>query len=168
MAMREAYIEKVTAQLIEWQTWIERYKAGDAVLKASRLVDPKHMQERLDACYQLACSCLTTLDASSKTAWEGAKEEVERALVDLKTALDESGAGRAGQRSRGRRHRAGSARAGLQADPSVPRRRQRPDLDGLDCVAVVAEPPAADVVEGQQDRDERNRAAYLAGRDAIA
>ena len=62
-----------------------------------------------------------------------------------------SGAGRAGQRRRCRRHRAGSAGAGLQAHRSVSRRRQRQDLDGLDCVAVVAEPAAADVVEGEQD-----------------
>ena len=98
MGMREAYIEKVTAQLVEWQTWIERFKVDGDIRKAGRPLEPtSHMQARLDACYQLARDHLTVLDSSSKTAWEGAKEEVERALVNLKTALDESGAGRAGQ-----------------------------------------------------------------------
>jgi hypothetical protein len=55
---------------------------------------PYHQQrafERLDDCYRIARVCLDELRTSQDERWEFAKQAVERAMINLKRALDESG-----------------------------------------------------------------------------
>lgn len=96
MGMREAYIEKVTAQLVEWQTWIERYKIDATSPRSGWPVNPSRMLQRLEDSYQSACFHLENLNTSHDSGWDNSKDEVEQAMIGLKMALDESGAGRAG------------------------------------------------------------------------
>jgi hypothetical protein len=91
MSMREAYLEKVRAQLAEWQTWIEQYRQTEMDGQAERML------QRLEDSCQVACCQLETLQSAHGSAWESTKQAVECALIELKQLLDESGAGQAGQ-----------------------------------------------------------------------
>ena len=94
MSMKEAYLDKVRAQLAEWHIRIEQYR--DLVVNATD-VQAQRMLKRLEDSYELACCQLETLRNTPGNAWESAKEGLEHAMVDLKRILDDSGAGRTGQ-----------------------------------------------------------------------
>lgn len=95
MGMKEIYQEKADAQLRDWQMWIENYKSDPTV--ARKPGDRQRMAERLDDCQRIAQIRLKELSASKAEHWELAKQAVERAMIDLKQVLDESGAANAGR-----------------------------------------------------------------------
>jgi len=82
MGVKEAYQIKADSQLCEWQGWIEQYKTSDGAGD----------YQRLEQAYQTARSRLNDLSTSSDDRWEFSKQAVERAMIDLKRLLDESGA----------------------------------------------------------------------------
>ena len=95
---KEAYQEKAGAQLREWQAWIEQYKADPLAHRSTKAAGlqsiPAHreMTGRLEDCHRVAQASLEALRTTREERWELAKQAVERALIDLKQALDESGA----------------------------------------------------------------------------
>ncbi len=97
MEIREIYQEKADAQLHEWQEWIENFKADPGLYGMRRTPGWQQMAERLDDCQRIARVRLEELRSARSERWELAKQAVERAMIDLKKALDESGAGQAGR-----------------------------------------------------------------------
>jgi hypothetical protein len=97
MGMKEAYQEKADAQLREWHGWIEHTKYDPTVLKARKTAEQQRTVERLEDCHRIARVRLDELRYSQEERWELAKQAVERAMIDLKKALDESGASTAGK-----------------------------------------------------------------------
>jgi hypothetical protein len=95
MGWKEAYQEKANAQLKEWQEWIDQYEASPAPARRGKTLDHSRTMQRLNDCYLTAQSRLNELPAARGEKWEAAKEAVEQAMIDLKRALDESGAGQA-------------------------------------------------------------------------
>lgn len=97
MGMKEAYQEKADAQLREWWGWIEEYKSNPIQAGLKHREVQQRWNERLDDCHRIATSRLAELRASREERWELAKQAVERAMIELKKVLDESGAGSAGK-----------------------------------------------------------------------
>jgi hypothetical protein len=97
MNLRERYEDKADAQLHEWQEWIENYLSDPPVPAISQHVNQVHMKERLGDSLRLARACLEELRGAQDERWEFSKQAVERAMIDLKRLLDESGAGQAGR-----------------------------------------------------------------------
>ncbi len=95
MEMKQAYEEKADAQLREWQAWIEQYRTDPVTYGAVTYTEQQHMMDRLENCYQNARVRLDELHSSRDHSWEFAKQAVERAMIELKHALDESGAAHA-------------------------------------------------------------------------
>lgn len=95
MGLKEAYEEKADAQLHEWRAWIDRYKADPSISGSSKNTDWQRIIERLDDCHQTARIRLDELRSCQESSWEFSKQAVERAMIDLKHVLDESGAGHA-------------------------------------------------------------------------
>ena len=95
MGMRESYQEKADAQLSEWQSWIDQYKSEPADPHANQRINRQQMMERMDDCHRLARIRLKELRSSQDEHWDFAKQAVERAMIDLKRVIDESGAGQA-------------------------------------------------------------------------
>ena len=93
MGMREAYQEKADAQLREWQAWIEQYKSAPLIPKTENRADHQQVSSRLEDSHRIAQLRLEELRSSKDDRWEFAKQAVERAMIDLKQMLDESGAG---------------------------------------------------------------------------
>lgn len=92
MGLREAYQEKADAQLKEWQEWIKKYASDPSFSGTGGLPERQRMVERLQDCYRVARIRLDELRASQDEHWDFSKQAVERALIDLKKVLDESGA----------------------------------------------------------------------------
>ncbi len=98
MGMREIYQEKADAQLHEWREWIENYRSEPVTLPGVRKASNHQLMiERLEDCQRIAQIRLEELRASQDERWELAKQAVERAMIDLKRLLDESGAAQAGR-----------------------------------------------------------------------
>lgn len=91
MGMKEMYQEKARAQLKEWQGWIEQYRSTVGAVSAD-LRENQRKVERMENCYRIACVRMDELHRSQGEQWELAKQAVERAMIDLKRALDEDGA----------------------------------------------------------------------------
>lgn len=105
MNVRTTYQEKADAQLHEWREWIENYKKDPEVsgvkqgssLSGGSRESRQQMVERLEDSHRIARFRLEELRAAQDETWELAKQAVERAMIDLKKVLDESGAGQAGR-----------------------------------------------------------------------
>jgi hypothetical protein len=97
MGMKEAYQEKADLQLQEWREWIERLRANPGDFGARRPSDHQRAYQRLDDCYRIARVRLDELRSTKEERWEFAKQAVERAMIDLKRAIDESGTAHAGK-----------------------------------------------------------------------
>jgi len=96
MSQKEAYQEKADAQLREWQKRIERIKPSTKTARPDQPANEQRAFERLEDCYRIAQIRLDELRVSRDEKWEIAKQAVERAMIDLKRALDESGVGKIG------------------------------------------------------------------------
>ena len=94
MDVKQAYQDKADAQLCEWRNWIERFKSEH---EAASHEEQNRKVARLDDCFKIASDRLKELCASPESRWELAKQALERAMIDLKMALDDSGAVRAGR-----------------------------------------------------------------------
>ena len=92
MEMKEAYQEKADAQLREWQEWIENFKSDPILIRAKQPGDQQGWMECLDNCHKVARIRLEELRSTREDHWELSKQAVERAMIELKKVLDESGA----------------------------------------------------------------------------
>ena len=97
MGVREKYQEKVDAQLHEWREWIEHYKAGSLIHDFTEPANRQQLMEQLENRQQAAQTCLEELQVSTDEKWELSKQAVERAMIDLKRLLDESGVAHVGR-----------------------------------------------------------------------
>jgi hypothetical protein len=97
MSLRQIYQDKADAQLQEWQAWIEEYKSQVILTGTSSRINQQQMRERLDDGLRIAQVRLEELRGTQEEHWEFAKQAVERAMIDLKKLLDESGGGQAGR-----------------------------------------------------------------------
>jgi len=97
MNLRKRYQDKADAQLHEWQGWIEDYQSETVLPDPSRRVNQQQMRERLEDGLHIARIRLEELRVAQDDRWELSKQAVERAMIDLKKLLDESGAGQAGR-----------------------------------------------------------------------
>ena len=95
MGIREAYQEKVDAQLHEWRDWIDKYKMDPAFSNSTGSPERQRIVDRLEDCYRVARLRLDELRSSTNERWDFTKQAVERAMIDLKKVIDESGAGQA-------------------------------------------------------------------------
>lgn len=98
MELKEAYQEKSEAQLKEWYAWIQHYKADPSMFSAIKPADRQRTASRLEDSYRIARVRLEELRNSNVQQWEVAKQAVERAMIDLKHIIDESGIGQVGRR----------------------------------------------------------------------
>ncbi len=96
MGMKEFYQEKAEAQLREWHSWIEQYKSTQTALLVGKAADRQAITLRMEDCHRVARIRLEELRTSQDDRWDLAKQAVERALIELKQALDEGGAPYAG------------------------------------------------------------------------
>jgi hypothetical protein len=94
MGIREAYQKKANAQLREWQAWIDAYDAALEHGDQPNAADHLRVVTRVQDCILHAQTRLSELCAASDEHWEFSKQAVERALIELKIALDESGIAR--------------------------------------------------------------------------
>jgi hypothetical protein len=95
--MREAYQEKADSQLQEWRQWIRKYEDDPAFSGTNQSPERQRSIDRLEDCYRIARLRLDELRSAQEDYWDFTKQAVERAMIDLKKALDESGAGRTGK-----------------------------------------------------------------------
>ncbi len=97
MGVREKYEEKVDVQLHEWRDWIENFKSDALVNDAREISYRQQMMGQLEDSQQIAQERLEELRSTQDEHWELAKQAVERAMIDLKKLLDESGTVHAGR-----------------------------------------------------------------------
>jgi hypothetical protein len=97
MELKKVYQEKSDAQLREWLGWIEDYKTASPLSMAGKPIDRLWITRRLEDSHRLACIRLDELRNSNDDHWELAKQAVERAMIELKHVIDESGIGQSGR-----------------------------------------------------------------------
>jgi hypothetical protein len=91
MEMRETYQKKASAQLYEWQAWINRLKRESTTRDGVKFAEQQQVIENLENYHRQVRVCLDELKAAQESHWELAKQGVERAMIDLKQALDKTG-----------------------------------------------------------------------------
>lgn len=97
MGLREDYQIKADAQLLEWQAWIEQEKLNLNEHGFARTANSPRVMQRLEDSCRVARVRLEELRSAQDERWEFAKQAVEQAMIELKRALDESGAGSPGK-----------------------------------------------------------------------
>lgn len=97
MTLRDAYSQKTDAQLRDWLAWIEAVKLRAGNRQFARADDQRRAVARLEDCYQLARLRHNELRSSSQAHWEPAKQALEKAMIDLKSALDATGVDQVGK-----------------------------------------------------------------------
>jgi hypothetical protein len=97
MGLREAYQEKVNAQLCEWQAWIEQIKKDPTIPNNRGSAERKRSITQLEDCLRIAQVRFEELCLAQDERWELTKQAVERAMIDLKQALDRYGTAQAGR-----------------------------------------------------------------------
>ena len=95
--MKGAYQAKADTQLAEWHARIEHLKSDASTVHLKLPADRQRLVQRLEDCHRIARVRLDELSASQDERWELAKQAVERAMIELKRALDESGVEQAGK-----------------------------------------------------------------------
>ncbi len=92
MGKKEAYQEKVQAQLREWKADIEKLMARADKAKAEGKIEFYERAERLNAKYQTALKRSQEMKEAGEDKWEAFKTGVEVALGEVKEALKNNGA----------------------------------------------------------------------------
>ena len=87
MSMKEAYQEKMDAQLKTWGAEIERLKAKAAMAKTDVKVEYEKQLNELRVKHGDAHSKLEELKRSSTAAWEELKTSSEMAFDDIREGL---------------------------------------------------------------------------------
>ncbi len=88
METKEAYKEKIEAQLREWGAKIEELRSKADQAKADAKIEYMKQVEELRKKRELAQGKLEELRSASDEAWDAIKVGVEKASADLKSAID--------------------------------------------------------------------------------
>ena len=88
MSLRDAYIDKMEAQLREWGTKIDELKAKADKAEASAKIEYMKQLDSLKAKRDAARTKLGEIRAAGEDAWESMKSGVEGAWSELKSAID--------------------------------------------------------------------------------
>ena len=88
MDIKQAYQEKMAAQLKEWQSKIDELKARAEKLEAEQKIKYYEQIESLRIKQQHAYDKLEQMHDASESAWEELKAGVELAWQDLKQAVE--------------------------------------------------------------------------------
>jgi hypothetical protein len=88
MAMKEAYQEKIEAQLKEWSAKFKELQAKAEMAKADAKIELQKQIQTLQGKQKDAQQKLNGLKGASADAWEKAKPDVEKAMDNLKSAWE--------------------------------------------------------------------------------
>jgi phage shock protein A len=88
MASKQAYQQKLEAQLHEWDARLDVLSARAQKATADARIDYENELAALKAKRAAAHDTLQELGQRGETAWEDMKDGVERAWDDLRTAID--------------------------------------------------------------------------------
>lgn len=88
MGLKEAYIEKLDAQLREWGAKIDLLKAKADKAEAGAKIELHKQLDAVRARQESAQAKLKELQAVSEDAWETLKDGSERAWHELKVAVE--------------------------------------------------------------------------------
>lgn len=83
MSKKEAYLQKLRAQLDEWDAEIQKLKASAQKATAELHIDYKEDIEKMRAKREIARKKLEELTHAGDEAWEDLKEGIEKAWKDL-------------------------------------------------------------------------------------
>ena len=86
MGLKEAYQEKLEAQLKEWSAKVKELQAKAGSAKADAKIELQKQLEGLHAKQEVAQEKLKEIKEASAAAWEKAKPGVEKAMTDLNSA----------------------------------------------------------------------------------
>ena len=89
MGLKEAYQEKIEAELQEWNARINELKAMAANAKADAKIDMYSRIDNLRAKLEAAQAKLQELKQGGAEKWESLKADTERGLDDLKKRWDD-------------------------------------------------------------------------------
>lgn len=87
MSTKEAYMQKLRAQLDEWDAEMQKLKAKALKAKADLKIDYNEDIENMRAKREAARKKLDELGHSGDEAWEDLKEGIEKAWIDLGGAI---------------------------------------------------------------------------------
>lgn len=88
MGLKEAYQEKLEAQLREWTARLDQLKAKADLAEADAKIEYHRQIDGARSKIETAQTRLRELKSSSGEAWESLKDGIERAWADLKTAVE--------------------------------------------------------------------------------
>lgn len=88
MTKRDAYIEKLNAQLKEWSASIDVLKARADKASADLKIGYTKQLDDLKAKQKVAQGKIDDLKAAGDDAWDGVQTAVEKAWADIKSAFD--------------------------------------------------------------------------------
>jgi uncharacterized coiled-coil DUF342 family protein len=88
MGLKEAYQDKMEAQLKEWSTKIDQLKAKADQAEAGAKIEYYKQIDGMRAKAEAARAKLNELKASGEGAWESLKGGVEGAWTDLKSSVE--------------------------------------------------------------------------------
>ena len=92
MESRNAYQEKLEAQLRLWNARLDEWKARADIAKADAKIDMQRQVKALRAKQEAALQKLAALKGAGDGAWEDLKVGVGRAWEDCKEAFDKAAA----------------------------------------------------------------------------
>lgn len=88
MSLKDAYIDKMEAQLREWGAKIDELKAKTDKAEAGAKIECMKQLDSLKAKRDAAQTKLGEIRAAGEEAWESLKTGVEGAWSELKAAID--------------------------------------------------------------------------------
>lgn len=89
MGLKEAYQEKIEAQIREWSAKLQEYKAKADMANADAKIQMYQQIDRLRAQKEAAQQKLNALKAASGESWEALKAGSERTLEEMKKTWEE-------------------------------------------------------------------------------
>jgi len=90
MNKRDAYVQKLKAQLDQWKAEIDRMNAGADRLGADARIEFRKQMDRLEARREDASQRLAELGKAAEGSWEDLREGMDRAWGELDRAIREA------------------------------------------------------------------------------
>lgn len=90
MEKKNTYREKIQAQIKEWESMIEVLQERAEKATAAAKIEIKAAAEKLDSEKNDLQKRLTEMMSSGGEAWENFKEGIEKAVTEMKTAIDKA------------------------------------------------------------------------------
>jgi len=90
MSKKELYVQKMRAQLDEWEAEVDRFKAKASIASASVQLELNEEINVLKGRLEQAKTKLAEIADASEDAWESIKESVDSRWDSLKAAVSEA------------------------------------------------------------------------------